>query len=75
MKIIKTTNALTGKVSEMIINEKIAIGDKFRLIGNTTVFRAVALPLIAGFIPAVHGISLCGNFKTTPRIADTLNAC
>lgn len=48
------------------------IGDKFRLIGNTTVFRAVAIYEVAGFIPTVHGVTLDGKRQTRPRVVDTI---
>lgn len=52
------------------------INSKFRLIGNTTEFRAVALPMVAGFIPSVIGHTLDGKRQTTARIADVIElAC
>lgn len=44
----------------------------FRLIGRTTVFRAVKFFKAAGFIPAVQGVTLDGKFQTFPRVADVV---
>lgn len=45
----------------------------FKLIGHGKVFRVVKTYQAAGFIPAVVGVSLCGRFKTTARIADIVS--
>ena len=75
LKTIAMTDAATGQqVGTLKLNESLNIGETFRLIGNTTVFKAVALPLVAGFIPAVEGISLDGKYRTRARIADTAGA-
>lgn len=71
MQTISRTDARTGRaMPPLIVNDKLAIGDKFRLIGNTTVFEAIGTTTIVGY-PAVHGLSLCGKFRTTARICDT----
>jgi hypothetical protein len=75
MRTIRRTDAATGQpVAPLILNDTLAIGDTFRLIGNTTAFRAVALPLVASFIPSVVGVSQCGRYRTTARIRDTAQA-
>jgi len=75
LKTIAVTDAATGtRVGALKLNESLSVGETFRLIGNTTVFKAVALPLVAGFIPAVEGISLDGEYRTRARIADTAGA-
>ncbi len=51
-------------------NQILKMGDHFRLIGNTTVFEVVGLPLAGGFIPAVHGYTLDGKKETRARIVD-----
>ena len=45
---------------------------KFRLIRTATVFIVAKEYLAAGFIPSVHGISLCGKKQTCARIADII---
>jgi hypothetical protein len=71
MPTITRTDAATGKtVAPLITNETLMLGERFRLIGNTTVFEAVALHSILGQ-PAVDGLSLCGKFRTTARVVDT----
>jgi hypothetical protein len=72
MQTIPRTDARTGRaLPPLILNDKLAIGDKFRLLGNTTVFEAVKLKTIIGE-PAVVGVSVCRRFSTTARIADTV---
>lgn len=44
----------------------------FKLIGRTTVFRAVRFYDAAGFIPSVVGVSECGGYTTTARVADVV---
>lgn len=68
-KLIRTTDAATGRaLPPLRINESLAVGDSFRLIGRTIVFKAVRVT--AGPIPCVTGVSDSG-FKTTARIVDT----
>ena len=50
------------------------IGDTFRLIGRTNIFRAIKVYDAAGFIPSVVGISLDGKFQTVARIVDVERA-
>jgi hypothetical protein len=47
------------------------IGDTFKLLGRTVIFRAVKLYDAAGFIPSVVGVSLDGKYQTVARVADT----
>jgi hypothetical protein len=71
MQTITFTNAATGAKTAHRINETLALGQEFRLIGRTTVFiaKVVSEHPVAGAV--VIGISKCGNFKTCPRIVDT----
>lgn len=72
MNRIAMTDASTGQITgSMIVNETLEIGQTFRLIGRTIVFKAVELPVIAGFIPTVVGVSLDGTLRTQARIVDT----
>jgi len=47
-------------------------GAHFRLIGNTTIFRAVHFAMMGGFIPSVTGHTLDNKLQTQPRIADII---
>ena len=71
---IKTTNAATGEVSFLVVNESLSVGDTFRLIGRSAPFRAVDVfdHKVAG--PCVRGVSLDGKFATNARVADTCTA-
>ena len=72
MTTIKMTNAQTGEITELIINKTLSAGDTFRLIGNTTPFRAVSIrSILGGSVKVVDGISLDGRFRTSARIEDT----
>jgi hypothetical protein len=46
------------------------VGDTFKLIGRTTVFRAVRVYDHAGFIPSVVGHTVDGKSQTVARLAD-----
>ena len=73
-KIIKTTDAKTGEVSELVINESLSVGQTFRLIGRAVTFvaRKVYAHPVCG--PMVEGVSVCGRFKTGARVCDTAAA-
>jgi hypothetical protein len=73
MKTIKTTNMVTGEVTEERTNENLMIGEKFRLIGRTTIFKAVEVKTYCGML-VVGGVSLCGKFRTGTRVCDTVAA-
>lgn len=47
-----------------------AIGDRFRLISQTTEFRVTRLYNAAGFIPSVVGVG--GGWQTAARVADVI---
>jgi hypothetical protein len=71
MKSIKTTNMATGEVIHEIVNETLKIGQSFRLIGRTTIFKAVDVKIYYGML-VVRGVSVCGGFRTGARVCDTL---
>lgn len=74
MKTIIRTNAATGETDALVLNESLAIGDTFRLIGramNFTVTRAHHHP-VAG--PMVSGITADGLYGTTARVCETAAA-
>lgn len=72
MATVKMTNVVDGSVTELKINESLKIGDRYRLIGNTTVFVATNVKsILGGTIPVVHGTSICGKFRTSSRVEDT----
>ncbi|HDR9163659.1 TPA: hypothetical protein QDB28_004063 [Burkholderia vietnamiensis] len=69
---IKRTDARTGKpVAPLLLNDKLNVGDKFRLIGNTRTFVAQRLIGAAGPLQEVYGVSECGGFGTGARVRDT----
>lgn len=69
---ITLTDASTGKsIGSLIVNQSLQIGQTFRLIGRTVIFKAVELPVVAGFIPTVVGVSLDGTVRTQARVVDT----
>lgn len=72
MATINITNALTGEVTKRTINESIAVGQRFRLIGRVMVFVAnrVYENNVAG--PMVRGVSECGRYGTAARVCDTV---
>lgn len=46
------------------------IGQTFKLIGRTNIFRVTRTYLAAGFIPSVVGVTLDGKYRTVARVAD-----
>ena len=73
MNTIKMTNAATGEATELVINESLALGQTFRLIGRDVVFvaRKVWSHPVAGLM--VVGDSASGH-RTGARVCDTARA-
>lgn len=73
MKTLASVNATTGETTYDRVNETLAVGDRFRLIGRDLWFTAVEIETILnGTMPVVHGVSDCGRYATCARIEDTL---
>jgi hypothetical protein len=69
---IETINMLTGEVTESYLNETIEVGDKFWIIGLTTVFVAVEVFTSYGEL-LVRGVSTKGRkVATVARVCDTV---
>lgn len=71
MQTIKMTNAATGAITVLVINEKIAAGDTFRLIGRNVAFRATRVYTHKVCGAMVEGVSICGKYRTGARVCDT----
>lgn len=72
MKTVTLTNVVDGSRRELKIDESLKVGDRFRLIGRTTVFVAVKVEaILGGTVPVVTGVSEDGRFKTSARVEDT----
>jgi hypothetical protein len=71
MQTINMTSAVTGKTSVLVLNERINVGETFRIIGRDVAFvaRKVFAHKLAGEM--VEGISACGGFRTAARVCDT----
>lgn len=67
---IAQTDMKTGEVRQLVLNETLQRGDRFRLIGSNiefVAFRVWDSPM--GLM--VYGASVCGTLCTTARVCDT----
>lgn len=71
MNTIKMTDAKTGEISHLIVNEVLHVGQPFRLIGRSVTFIANKLTNHPVCGAMVQGISECGKFRTAARVCDT----
>lgn len=72
MRSINFTHAVTGEVYKHFINDDLHVGQLFRLISRTIIFKVTEKKLILGDVPYVEGISICGRFATGACIEGTL---
>lgn len=71
---VALVDMVTGAKASLQVNEKLMVGDKFRLLGRSVTFEAATIRgVLGGETTVVDGVSECGRFQTTARVCDTAN--
>lgn len=69
---IALVDTATGAKTSLQVNEKLTVGEMFRLIGRSVTFEAISIRgVLGGSSSVVDGVSECGRFQTTALVTDT----
>lgn len=69
---IALVDTATGAKTSLQVNEKLTVGEKFRLIGRSVTFEAISIRgVLGGSSSVVDGVSECGRFQTTALVTYT----
>lgn len=69
---IALVDTATDAKTSLQVNEKLTVGEKFRLIGRSVTFEAISIRgVLGGSSSVVDGVSECGRFQTTALVTDT----
>lgn len=71
-ELVMRVGTATGAKTSLQVNDKLTVGEKFRLIGRSVTFEAISIRgVLGGSSSVVDGVSECGRYQTTALVTDT----